>query len=254
VRRALIAAVAALSIALAALAAIFAFSEFRSRSRRPPHQAFGDFCFVLDTGMRQVFGVPLPEPSEAAYRSAMGHARSGAHRFVDDAIEQHLVHWGEPALPWLARELDGFDAAAAERDFSRVYAAIAGIGEIGGPRAARILVDWLSSDGRLETVAGPTVGGGVLSRIAIALGRMRDPLATGLLIELHRRGYSPRAGDLLLDSIGRSRTPNATSFLLEEYARARSEAEIDALIWPLAFTHDPRAGAIVVGLRLHPSQ
>jgi hypothetical protein len=253
-RRALIAAVAALLIALGTLAVIFAASEFRTKSQRPLHEAFSDFVFVVDTGVRQVFGVPFPALTDATFGSAMGHARSGAHRYVDEAVGLRLTQWGEPVLPLLARELDRFEAAAAARDYSRIYVAIESTGEIGGPHAGEILVGWLSADGRLERIAHPRAGGGVLSHVVPALARVRDPRATELLIECYRRGYSQRAGGRVLDSIGRSQTPNATAFLLEAYAQARSDAEIDELVWPLAFTHDARAGAIVAQLRLHPSE
>jgi hypothetical protein len=253
-RRTLIGTAVALLIVISALAAVFVFSEFRSRSQRPLHEAFSDFVFVLDTGMRQVFGFPFPALDESAYRAAMGHARRGAHRFVDDGIVLRLERWGAPVLPSLARELERADAAAAARDYARIYTAVNGIGEIGGPAAARILADWLSEEDQLARLADPSMGGGLLARVVSALGRVRDPLATELLIEIERRGYSARAGGLVLDAIGRSRTPNAAAFLLERYAAARNEAEIDALIWPLAFTHDPRAGAVLAEVRLHPSE
>jgi uncharacterized integral membrane protein len=252
-RRTLIAAAAALLILSSALAAVFVFSEFRSRSQRPLHEAFSDFVFVLDTGMRQVFGFRFPALDDSAYEAAMGHARRGAHRFVDDGIVLRLEHWGEPVLPLLAGELERAEAAAAARDYARIYTAVQAIGEIGGPQAAAILAEWLSAEDQLARLTDPRRGGGLLARVVSTLGRVRDPRATELLIEIER-GYSSPAGGLTLNAIGRSRTPNAAAFLLERYAAASSEAEIDALIWPLAFTHNAQAGTILAELRLHSSE
>ncbi len=230
----------ALGVVVLLLSAAFLvfFSASKYRVKKQSYlQSLSDFVFMINSYNAQFLGFEPPRLTEGRYERVMGHARRTAHNEVRRRVVWSLERWGEEVVPLLENEIE-----LPKRD-GRVIAAADALGKMQVQSSLPLFEMALErfSDDRYLVI-----------RLIDALAEM-GPESGPLLVATYRR-YERAGADPpynLLDAIGES--GGGADFLIEGMRRAESADRIRELQWPLAFTRDSRAAAILVSQLHHPN-